>query len=59
MILKEKMKWTKNGLNECVAKVIVHKEQLDAAVENIKTHETLIEGSLMPPQSPLMQNCYL
>ncbi len=31
-----------NGLSENIANVIVHIEQLDTAVENIKTHETLI-----------------
>ncbi len=37
-----------NGLNKNVAKLIVHKEQLNAAVENIKNRETLIGRSLMP-----------
>ncbi len=52
MIMQGKIKRMENCLNENVAKVIMHKEQLGAAVENIKTHETLIRGSLMPTEPP-------
>ncbi len=46
IVMEEKVRRLKNGLNENVANVLIHKEQIDNATETIKTHETLLIDKL-------------
>ncbi len=42
IVMEEKVRRLKNGLNENVTNVLIHKEQ----IETIKTHETLLTDTL-------------
>ncbi len=46
IVMEEKVSRLKNGLNENVTNVLIHKEKIDNATETIKTHETLLTDKL-------------
>jgi hypothetical protein len=48
MVLEEKMRRMENNLNENVAEVILQKDTLNQAVNNIETHDTLLREGLKP-----------
>ncbi len=50
IVMEEKVRRLKNGLNENVANVLIHKEQIDNATETIQIHETLLTDKLIIEQ---------
>ncbi len=46
IVMEEKVRRLKNGLNENVTNVLIQQKQIDNATETIKTHETLLTDTL-------------